>query len=83
MRGRYVCTVPRVGDNSCWANVDILSQPPAEAVEVVLRTGEALVTPSGWWHAVENLEPTVAVGLNEFPRTCSMRSFERVRTGAY
>ena len=81
-KGRYTCTVPHVGDNSCWGHVDILTEPPPEAVTVVLRTGEALVTPPAWWHSVENLEPTLAVGLNDFPRACSMQRYERVRTGA-
>ena len=46
------------------AGVDILTAPPAHARELILRSGEALVIPQMYWHAVENLEPTIAVGVN-------------------
>lgn len=50
---------------SCWSGVDILSRPlPAHATEVVIRAGEALVIPEHYWHAAENLEATIAVGMN-------------------
>ena len=52
---------------SCWSGVDILTAPPPAATEVVLRAGDALVIPEHYWHAAENLEPTIAVGMNSLP----------------
>ena len=52
---------------SCWSGVDVLSNPPRHAKEVVLRAGEALVIPEHYWHAAENLEPTIALGMNSMP----------------
>ena len=47
--------------------MDILTAPPPAATEVVLRAGDALVIPEHYWHAAENLEPTIAVGMNSLP----------------
>ena len=68
----YPCTqrprVRRWDIASCWSGVDVLSRrPPSHAKEVWLRAGDALVIPEHYWHAAENLEPTIAIGLNALP----------------
>merc|ERR1711943_100308 len=54
----YPCERPASQVGACWTGVDILTAPPAHARELILRSGEALVIPQMYWHAVENLEPT-------------------------
>lgn len=39
-----------------------------ECVEGICREGEILYVPSGWWHLVINLEPTIAVTQNFVPK---------------
>ena len=66
-----------------------LSRPPRQSGgaaaelphQVVLHAGEALVLPPSQWHAVENLEPTIAFGINE-DASCSLREYARL-TGPY
>lgn len=61
------------------AGIDVLSGPPPPfAHEVVLRRGDAILLPDMYWHAVENLEPTIAVGLNEQP-ACTGARFSTLR----
>ena len=48
---------------------------------MLLHAGEALVLPPSQWHAVENLEPTIAFGINE-DASCSLREYARL-TGPY
>ena len=62
----YECRRPPSNPGACWTGVDLLTAPPPEAQELVLSEGEALLIPDKHWHAVENLEPTLAVGINEF-----------------
>lgn len=62
----YECRRPPSNPNACWTEVDILTKPPPHAQELILGPGEAVVIPNMHWHAVENLEPTLAVGINEF-----------------
>ena len=50
-------------------------------VEFTARPGDVVFIPSGWWHAVYNLEPTIAITSN-FCSTHNVRSvlsFLRVR----
>ena len=35
--------------------------------EAVLREGEILFVPRGWWHTAINLEPTIALTQNYVP----------------
>ena len=57
---------PRDEPVSCWTHLDILGTPPPYAHVTHVRPGQTLVIPTGYWHAVENLGPTLAWGLNEF-----------------
>jgi len=51
-------------EHSCWTGIDILTGPlPEFAVEVELGPGDGLFIPGKTWHAVMNLEPSVAYGL--------------------
>jgi len=65
----FQCYKPAHNRKACWAGVDVLSLPPPAGIaglrEVTLRAGEALLIPENTWHSVENLEPTIAVGINE------------------
>lgn len=76
----FTCTRPT--RTACWTGVDILWSPPAQVtghlLEVILRPGEALFIPEMWWHAVENLTPVVAVGLNNL-RPCTGERFAKLQ----
>lgn len=37
---------------------------PTKPIECITRPGDLIFVPSGWWHMVINLEPTVAVTQN-------------------
>ena len=65
---------PLAQADSCWTGIDILTSPPSHAHEVILRAGQAVVIPTHYWHAVENLEPTVAVGINEYLKSKPRRT---------
>jgi hypothetical protein len=59
----YTCISSFEG-HSCWTGIDILNGPlPEFAVEVELGPGDGLFIPGKTWHAVKNLEPSVAYGL--------------------
>lgn len=61
----FDCTEqPRHEPHSCWTHLDVLSSPPSYARELLLLPGQTLIIPFGHWHAVENIGPTVAFGLN-------------------
>mmetsp|Transcript_16908 Transcript_16908/g.24801 ORF Transcript_16908/g.24801 Transcript_16908/m.24801 type:complete len:381 (-) Transcript_16908:185-1327(-) len=50
-------------NDSCWTHVDVLHGPlPDHAVELELGPGDGLMIPHLAWHAVKNIEPTVAFG---------------------
>jgi hypothetical protein len=68
----YDCTRPESNTGACWTGLDILTAPPPHAQELVLYPGEAVIIPNGQWHAVENLEATIAVGINEFDPSVSV-----------
>ncbi len=64
---KYDCITSFKG-HSCWSGVDILEGPlPEFAVEVELGPGDGLFIPGRAWHAVKNLEPSVAYGLRIDP----------------
>jgi hypothetical protein len=46
---------------------------PPYAHEVVVRAGEAILLDTMRWHAVENLEPTLAIGYNEHSKCVGAR----------
>jgi len=57
----------KVYSGSAWTGMDILSVPIEQlniegAMEIFLEAGQGLCIPQRWWHAVENLEDTVAYG---------------------
>jgi len=66
--GQYSC-ISDFGGHSCWTGVDILYGPlPPHAIEVELGPGDGILIPNKAWHAVQNLEATVAFGLrNDLP----------------
>jgi hypothetical protein len=60
---KYECVSSFLG-HSCWTGENILDGPlPEFAVEVELGPGDGLFIPGKTWHAVKNLEPSVAYGL--------------------
>ena len=77
----FECAEPRQSPTACWVQRDILAKPPPYAREVLLSAGQAFVLPAAHWHAVDNLEPTIAFGINE-DASCSLRKYARL-TGPY
>ena len=66
--------------------VDILPRirqtyPHARRIEVVQRPGDTLYVPAGWWHAVLNLDDTVAVTQNFVSRSSFDGAWDRTRSG--
>ncbi len=66
--------------------VDILPRirqtyPHARRSEVVQRPGDTLYVPAGWWHAVLNLDDTVAVTQNFVSRSAFDGAWDRTRSG--
>jgi len=60
--GQYECKVYLKG-HSCWPDIDIFnSELPPEAVVVELGPGEGVSIPYQSWHAVQNLDATIAYG---------------------
>ena len=88
----FACAKPAGNPHACWTGIDILSQPaerqlrgarmgggpPPLVREFILRPGQALLIPEMHWHSVENLEPTIAVGINERMRHCTGARFRRL-----
>jgi len=60
---RYQCETFMKG-HSCWPAVDVLHSDtlPPRAVEFEIGPGQGVVIPQLAWHAVINLEPTIAFG---------------------
>jgi Cupin-like domain len=59
----YTCET-YIEDHSCWTGIDVLNGPlPPHAVEFEIGPGEGIFIPSLAWHAVMNLEPTIAFGI--------------------
>mmetsp|Transcript_53725 Transcript_53725/g.64803 ORF Transcript_53725/g.64803 Transcript_53725/m.64803 type:complete len:434 (-) Transcript_53725:135-1436(-) len=64
--GLYECQ-SNYKSHSCWTGVDLLGDfdsgtLPENAVALELGAGEGILFPHLCWHAVKNLEPTVAFG---------------------
>ena len=55
--------------------------PHARRIEVVQRPGDTLYVPAGWWHAVLNLDDTVAVTQNFVSRSSFDGAWDRTRSG--
>ena len=53
----------------------------ARRIEVVQRPGDTLYVPAGWWHAVLNLDDTVAVTQNFVSRSSFDGAWDRTRSG--
>mmetsp|Transcript_14165 Transcript_14165/g.20926 ORF Transcript_14165/g.20926 Transcript_14165/m.20926 type:complete len:327 (+) Transcript_14165:239-1219(+) len=50
---------------SAYTGIDILAKDyelPEGSHDFVVEAGQGLIIPRRWWHAVENLEPTIAYG---------------------
>ena len=78
----FHCRRPLLNPRACWTGIDILGRPPpriAGLKEITLRAGEALLIPEMHWHSVENLEPTIAVGINEMADECMGSRFASLR----
>ena len=75
----FECERPPRNPGACWAGVDVLSGAlPSYAQQVIVRKGEAILLSEMYWHAVANLGPTIAVGMNEHP-ACTGRRFAALR----
>lgn len=48
---------------ACWFDIDILDTVHIPRKTILVRSGECIQIPSGYPHAVENLEDTIAVSL--------------------
>ena len=48
---------------TCWFDIDIFNAPHVPRKTILVRSGECIQIPSGYVHAVENLEDTIAVSL--------------------
>ena len=59
------------GDNATWLPVDLLTESmegfdlykKATAMDVILRPGDCLFIPRGWWHFVKSLELSANVAV--------------------
>jgi len=70
-QGEYL--YPRAGAEANKSSVDDLERPDlsrfpkfarAVASRCILRAGEMLFVPSGWWHTARILEPTITISAN-------------------
>jgi hypothetical protein len=62
--GKYDCLDNFFEGHSCWTGIDILNGPlPEHAIEFEMKPGDGLLIPEKMWHAVKNLEPSVAYGI--------------------
>jgi hypothetical protein len=62
--GKYDCLDNFFEGHSCWTGIDVLNGPlPEHAIEFEMKPGDGLLIPDKMWHAVKNLEPSVAYGI--------------------
>lgn len=61
-------------ERACFSSIDIdnpdFARYPAfrkvSVLEVVVRAGEMLLLPLGWWHAVRSLDPSISLSFQNF-----------------
>jgi len=62
--GKYDCLDNFFEGHSCWTGIGILRGPlPEHAIEIEMKPGDGLLIPEKMWHAVKNLEPSLAYGI--------------------
>jgi hypothetical protein len=62
--GKYDCLDNFFEGHSCWTGIDVLNGLlPEHAIDFEMKPGDGLLIPEKMWHAVKNLEPSVAYGI--------------------
>ncbi|OYD96075.1 hypothetical protein CDG77_09285 [Nostoc sp. 'Peltigera membranacea cyanobiont' 213] len=50
----------------------------AKPIEIILKTGEIIYFPPGWWHQLENLENSISVSHNAIDEWNSELVFQSI-----